>query len=172
MCDPGTLIIAATAMQVAGTAVQTIGAYQQSRYEAKVQEANQRAENNRIVDAMERGETDARDAARKHAQLAGAQRAALAANGIDVSFGSASDLMADTAMFAQEEQQNVRENTKREIMGYDINAANFGASAKAAKRAGKMALISGGLEIGATIAGGAQRYGKVQADRRAGGSGY
>lgn len=172
MCDPGTLVIAATVAQVAGTAVQTIGTYQQHKYEAKIHEANQRAENQRIVDAMERGERDARDAARQHAQLMGAQRAAMAANGIDVSFGSAADLMADSASLAQEEQTTVRENTRREIMGYDINAANFGAQAKASRRAGNFALVSGGLEMASTIAGGAQRYGKVKADRRTGGSGW
>lgn len=172
MCDPGTLAIVATATAVAGTIASTTATVQQQRYQAKVAEANQKNENARIVDAMDRGEIEARDAARRQSQLAGAQRAAMAANGIDVSFGSAADLMADTAMYGREEQGNIRENTRREITGYDINAANFGGQANAARSAATGAIISGGLQVASTIAGGAQRYGKIQADRRAGGSGW
>lgn len=172
MCDPGTLAIVATATAVAGTITSSVASYQQKRYEAKVNEANQRAENERVRDALDRGETTARDAARRQGQLAGAQRAAMAANGIDVSFGSAADLLADTAMYGREEQTTIRENTRREIMGYDINAANFGAAANASRSAATGALIAGGLQAASTIAGGAQRYGKIKADRAAGLSGF
>lgn len=172
MCDPGTLAIVATVTAVAGTVASTAAAYQQQRFQAKIATENQKTENARVLDALDRGQIEARDAARRQAQLAGAQRAAMAANGIDVSFGSAADLMADTAMFGREEQTTVRENTRREVMGYDTNAANFGAQAKAARSAATGALISGGLQVASTIAGGAQRYGKVQADRAGGGTGW
>lgn len=172
MCDPGTMVIVATVAAVAGTVAKTAAAYQQKRYEAKVAQANQKAENARILDAMNRGDIEVRDAARKQGQLLGAQRAAMAANGIDVGFGSASDILADTAMYGREDQMTIRENTRREVMGYDINAANFGAQRNAARSAATGALIAGGLELVSTVAGGAQRYGKVQADRKAGLSGW
>lgn len=172
MCDPGTLTLVATAAAVAGTVTSTVASYQQKRYEARVAEANQQRENARIVDALDRGEITARDAARRQSQLAGAQRAAMAANGIDLSFGSADDLLGDTAMYGREEQMTLRENTRREVMGYDINAANFGASANAARAAGTGILISGALQSVSTIAGGAQRYGKIQSDRSTGNSGW
>lgn len=165
MCDPGTLVIIATVASVAGTVAKTAAAYQQKRYEAKVAQANQKAENARILDAMNRGDVEVRDAARRQGQLMGAQRAAMAANGIDVSFGSPSDILADTAMYGREDQMTIRENTRREIMGYDINAANFGAQRNAAKSAATGALIAGGLEVVSTIAGGAQRYGATQTAR-------
>lgn len=172
MCDPGTLTLVATAAAVAGTVTSSVASYQQKRYEARLNEANQAAENARVADALDRGEITARDAARKQSQLAGAQRAAMAANGIDVSFGTAADLLADTSMYGREEQQTIRENTRREVMGYDINAANFGGAANAARAAGTGALIAGGLQVASTIAGGAQRYGKYKADRAAGLSGW
>lgn len=172
MCEPGTLALIATAASVAGTITSSLGAYQQKRYEAKVAEANQAQENAKVVDALNRGDITARDTARKQAQLAGAQRASMAANGIDLSFGSAADLLGDTAMFGREEQMTVRENTRREVMGYDINAANFGGQARAARAAGTGILISGALQSVATIAGGAQRMGKISADRSAGLSGW
>jgi hypothetical protein len=172
MCDPGTLAIVGTAVAVAGTVTSTVASYQQARYEANLAEANRAAENERIRDALGRGDIEARDTARRQSQLMGAQRAALAANGIDVGFGSAADLMADTAMYAREDQWTVRENTRREVMGMDINAANFGAQANAARSRATGALVSGAFEVASTVAGGAQRYGKIQTDRRAGGSGW
>lgn len=162
MCDPGTLTIVAAAAAVAGTIASTTATVQQKRYEAKVAEANQQNENNRVLDALNRGETEAQNAARKQSQLAGAQRAAMAANGVDVSFGSAADLMADTAMYGREEQSNIRNNTTREVQGYDINAANFGGQANAARSAAKGAIVSGALQSVSTIAGAAQRFGSQQ----------
>jgi hypothetical protein len=172
MCDPGTMAIVATAASVAGTITSSVASYTQHRYEAKLAEANQQQENNRARDALDRGEITARDTARRQSALAGAQRAAMAANGVDLSFGSASDLLGDTAMLGMEEQTTVRENTRREVQGFDINAANFGAQAKAAKSAATGALISGALQTVSTIAGGAQRYGKIKADQSAGLSGW
>jgi len=172
MCDPGTLAIAATVASVAGTVTSTAANYQQARYEAAVAKESQRAENERVRDAMQRGDIQARDTARRQSQLIGAQRAAMAANGIDLTFGSAADLMADTAMYAREDQWTVRENTRREVMGLDISAANFGAQAVAARGRATGALIGGGLQAASTIAGGAQRYGKIRADQRLGLSGW
>ena len=172
MCDPGTLAIVSAVAAVAGTVTSTVASVQQQRYAEKVALANQKTENARVIDALDRGQIEARDAARRQAQLAGAQRAAMAANGIDVSFGSAADLMADTAMMGREEQTTIRENTRREVMGYDVNAANFGGQANAARSAAKGAIVSGAFQVAQTIAGAAQRYGKVQADRAGGGSGW
>jgi len=172
VCDPVTLSIVATAATVAGTVTSTMASYQQKRYEAKLNQANQAQENQRVLDAMQRGDTAVRDVARRHSQLAGAQRAAMAANGIDLTFGSGEDFLGDTAMIGREEVTTVRENTRREVMGYDINAANFGAAANAARSAATGALVSGALQTVATVAGGAQRVGKIKADRAAGASGW
>lgn len=172
MCDPGTLTLLAVGTAVAGTVTSTVASYQQARYEAKVADANVAAENERVRDALNRGDIEARDTARRQSQLIGAQRAAMAANGIDLGFGSAADLLADTAMYAREDLTTVRENTRREVMGFDINAANYGAQARAARSRATGALVAGGLQAASTIAGGAQRFGKIRADRRMGLSGW
>lgn len=172
MCDPGTLAIAATVMSVAGTVTSTVAQAQQARYEAAIAEQNRKMESQKAQDAIERGNIEARDASRRQSQLMGAQRAAMAANGIDLSFGSAADTLADTAMFAEDERMNIRENTRREVMGFDVNAMNYQAQAIASRRAATGALISGAFQVGSTIAGGAQKFGKIQAARKAGGSGW
>lgn len=172
MCDPLTLTVAATALSAAGTITSTMGAVQQAKYEANLAEYNRKLESQKAADALERGNIEVRNAARQEAALMGAQRASMAANGIDVSFGSASDLIADTAMLAQEERLTIRENTRREMMGYDINAANYGAKANAARNAATGALWSGAFQLGSTIAGGAQRFGKTKFEMSQGRSGW
>lgn len=162
MCDPITI---STAVAMAGTAVSTLATYQQGRYEAKVAEMNQRNESARALDALDRGQTEAQRAARQHASLIGAQRASMAANGVDLSFGTAADFLADSATAAVDDQMTVRENARREAMGYDINSVNFGAQATAAKRTAKFALVEGGLKMAQTYAGGAQQKNALAASR-------
>jgi hypothetical protein len=171
MCDPGTLLIAGTALAVAGTVASTYATYSQARYEAKVDEANRKQASAAASDALNRGETDVLNESRKRSQLVGAQRAAMAANGIDVSFGNAADVTADTEMFASQDAQTLRENAAREAHGYDVNAANYGAAAEASRSKATAALISGALSVGSTIAGGASRYGSMQAGRSGASSG-
>jgi hypothetical protein len=57
-------------------------------------------------------------------------------------------------------------------MGMDVNAANFGAQRNAAKSKATGALVSGAFQTVSTIAGGAQRYGSIQANRAGGGTGW
>lgn len=172
MCDPGTLTIVATAAAVAGTITSTAAAVQQSRYEAKIAERNKDMENAKVADALQRGDQESLNLARKQSALAGAQRAAMAANGVDLGYGSAAHVLADTAMFNQLDQYNLRQNENREIMGYDINAANYKAQANAARAQATGQIISGALSTIGTIAGGAQKMGKIRAQQNAGGSGW
>lgn len=163
MCDPGTLAITAAVLSAAGTATSAMSQASQYRYEARIADANKRAENAKVQDAMQRGQIEERNAARRQSALIGAQRAAMAANGIDLSFGSAAETLGDTAMMAQEDRGTIRENTRREQMGYDINAANYAMKAKAARGAASGALISGLFQVGSTLAGAASRMGSIKA---------
>ncbi len=159
MCDPGTLILVAAAAQIAGTVTKTVGAVTQAKYESNLANYNRKLEGEKAADAIERGNVAARDAARRQSALVGAQRASLAANGVDLSYGTPGDLLSDSAMLGQDQQIAVRENTRREVMGYDINSANFGAQASAAKGRIAPAIIGGVFEVAGTAAGAAQRYG-------------
>jgi hypothetical protein len=165
MCDPGTLAIASAVMAVAGTAASTMSQVSQYRYEARVADFNRKAEDAKVQDAAQRGQIEERNAARRQSALMGAQRAAMAANGIDLSFGSAAETLGDSAMMAQEDRGTIRENTRREQMGYDINAANYAAKAKAARSAATGAIWSGIFQAGSTIAGAASRLGSIKAGK-------
>lgn len=55
-------------------------------------------------------------------QAIGSQRAALAANGIDVNSGSAAQLQDDTAMLGEMDALTISNNAAREAYGYRIQA--------------------------------------------------
>ncbi len=162
MCDPVSLTIAATAVATVGQGYSALVANAQGRGAAAQSRANRDEANRSAADALERGNVDQVRQGRKVSQEMGAQRAALAANGIDLSFGSAADLVGDTAMYGQEDSATLAENTSREARGFQINAANFEAEARSQKKAAGAALVKGAFDIGGTILGGAQQYTKLR----------
>src|SRR3546814_6494912 len=64
---------------------------------------NQREANASAIDALDRANQEQVRHGRKVSATIGAQRAAMAANGIDPGFGSAEDLIDDTRMIGQED---------------------------------------------------------------------
>lgn len=163
MCDPISLTIAATAVAAVGQGVGALSANSQANYEAKVAKQNARTEEASARDAIERGKTDSQRYQRQLSQQMGAQNAALAANGIDISYGSAADVRGDTAMFGREDVQTITENSFREAKGFEINATNYLAQAKSAKQRGKAALVKGVFDMGSTVLGGATQVSKMRA---------
>lgn len=140
-----------------GQGVSALQANAQSGYEAKVYKQNARMTAEQSHDAIERGRRDLQLHYRKASQLEGDQNAALAANGIDITYGSAADVRADTAMFAQEDAQAIAKGTLQEVRGFDIQGANYRSQAQAAKMRGKAAIVSGIFNMASTVLGGVQQ---------------
>lgn len=162
MCDPATIMLAATAVSAIGAGVKGISQIQQANYTAKVADANAKNQTAAAADAQQRGEITLRDQYRRASALKGEQVAAMSANGIDTGFGSALNVQQDTSMLTQDDALNTAENTNREMHGYEINAANYTAQARAAS-ASKLGIIAGtAVDFGSTIASGAQQYGKMK----------
>lgn len=152
-------------MSAVGSGVSALSANAQGQYQSKILEANAKAASAQAADANARGKLDLQSQMRKNANLAGEQRLAMAANGIETDFGSALDLQKDQAMLAAEDYSRIAENTKREMEGYDMNAVNSRAEAASARSQGKAALVKGVFDIGSTVLGGAQQYNKIKAAR-------
>ncbi|HKY80277.1 MAG TPA: hypothetical protein VJM09_02255 [Sphingobium sp.] len=165
MCaDPVTLAIIGTAVSAIGTGVTAVQAYSQQKYQQKVAEQNAKLEDAAARDALDRGKQQVQQQQRELSKEMGAQRASMAANGIDVAFGSAADFRGDTAMLGQEDAQTIRENNIREVMGFERQAGNYRAKAQAAGQAASGALVSGAFGVANTLLGGAQQYSKLKAD--------
>jgi hypothetical protein len=161
ICEPTTLAIASVASSVIGTGVAAMGAMQQGKaaqaqanYQAAVARNNKIIADRQAEDAIKRGSREEASYRRQVSQLAGRQRATLAANGVVVDQGSAGDILADTAEYGELDALTIRSNAEREAYGYRVQGQNFesdarlytatGANARSAGNFGALSnLISG-----------------------------
>lgn len=166
MCGPAALIplaIATTAITAGGQIYAGNAAKQQGKYEQQVAEVNAAKERRAATDASNRGQTAQLQRYRQLAQALGGQRAAYAANGVDTGFGSALETQLGTAQIGGEDVSTLAENTRREMMGFDISAANQVMQGRAARARGNAAKTSSLFAAGTTILSGAQQVGKLKA---------
>jgi hypothetical protein len=163
MCNPAVLIVAATAVAAAGQGVSAMSAASASRYEAKIADRNASLERESARNAADNGAIEAQRQYRKLAGLQGQQQAAMAANGVDLGFGSALQVQRDTAAMGAEDVKSIYDQTAQEVRGFDINASNYKAKAIAARQQAKGAMIKGAFDVGSTILSGATQYSKYKA---------
>jgi hypothetical protein len=164
--NPGTLAFIAQA--ISGTAG-AAGAYSQSQamagqagFEKRAAHQNAAFADERAQDALQRGGKAAADHMGQAAQLQGSQRAAAAAQGLDVSAGSAADLIQYTATLGARDADTIRKNAYREAWGHQVDAANLRTRGNLAGIAGKgqsrQTLLTGGMGAIRDIAYGAYLY--------------
>lgn len=168
MCLPA-LALASAGIAALGQGISAYSSYQQHGYEAKVANQNAKLSNAQALDAITRGQEEDRRNQQQTGRTIGSERAAMAANGVDITYGNAADVVGDTAMFGAEDSATIRANAMREAHGYEINAANFRSTALAARRAATGALISGAFGIAQTALGGASQFKSLSAS---GGGGF
>lgn len=161
MCEPTTILGAVSlATTVIGgvmsaQAQQTEAAQQasQSYYAAAVARNNQIAANYAAQDAIQRGKIDRAKAAIATRQRIGAQRAALAAAGVDVNSGSPLDLQSETARLGEHDELVALNNAQREALGFTTQANNFGGEVGLHSASASNALASGKTAATATLIG-------------------
>lgn len=166
MCDPtGGVATGVLIAATLGTALYTADV-QKKQGEANAQGLEQQAKIDAMskADALAMGDRDTERMLWRTRQALGQQRAAIAANGIDPTTGTASELLGETAMFGEIEQQDARLNAARQAWGYDVSAANnrYGAD---------MARWSGKANSNATILGGIAQSVNLGAGQWGGGTG-
>ncbi len=162
MCDPGTLILASTAVAAIGSGVTAAQSAAMSRYEGKVADRNAQLTTQQARDAQDRTRIEAARLYRKAGQTGGQQRAAMAANGLDLGFGSALQVQQDTAMITAEDAGQIYKSGAEEVRGFDINAGNYRAKAQGARQAASAAIVKGVFDVGSSVLGGATQYSKYK----------
>lgn len=160
MCDIG------TAFTVGSTLIGAYSQYQQGQYQKDMGEYNAAImRNNALIqerqasDAITRGaklEEQQRDKVR---MMIGKQRANTAAQGLLVDSGTPGVLTDETAMFGEEDAQNIRVNAMNEAWGYRVGAANSRAQAAAYKSEGQAAATSGMYGAAGSLLTGAAKIG-------------
>lgn len=137
------LVAAGTATQVygqvkAGQASRAAGekAQKASESQAQLADFNASVAELQAKDAIERGaETESRFRTTIRGTI-GQQRAGIAAGNIDVGFGSAVDVQADSAFLGELDAVKIRNNAAREAWGYNVQAKDLRKRAEIARKEG------------------------------------
>lgn len=169
MCD------LVTALMIGSTAIGGVSAIQQgnaaaasARYNAQVSEMNAKIMDQNARDALERGKLEEQQKRMEIAALTGRQRAAMAANGVDLSFGSPLDTIVDTAMLGELDALTIRSNAAREAYDYKVAGANNRADAVLSRANASSAKTGGYLSAFGTVLGGSSEIGKYRSARNRG----
>lgn len=156
MCDLITaLTIGSTALSAMGSIQQGQAAAASANYNAKVADMNAQISERRARDALERGKVEEQKKRTQAQQVLGQQRAAMAANGVDIGFGSPLDTLVDTATLGEVDALTIRSNSAREAYDYKVQAANGRADANLSRMNAKSASTGGYLNAASTILTGA-----------------
>lgn len=120
------------ALQIAGLAFQTVGAINQAQaqrqayeYQAQVARNNATLAQYQAKDAIEAGAHEEQGRRLKTAAMFSDQRASLAANGIDLGEGTATDLLATTKYIGEIDALTVRDNAAKRAWGYRVQGQDF-----------------------------------------------
>lgn len=123
---------AAPAMQLAGAVGGAAGAYSSSAGAKAAYNAQaQIADNNAVIagwqaaDAERRGALKATQSRIQTVQLEGTQRAAMAANGVDLASDTPQRIVTDTEQFGKIDANTIIDNAAREAWGYRTQVTNY-----------------------------------------------
>ena len=149
-------------MSAAGTGFAALQANAQSNYQARVADQNAKLAAEAARTQQDATRQELQSHWRRQAQLQGQQRVAMAAGGLDLGFGNAADLQADTAMLGREDAQRIIDQGGNAVRGFDIETSNFRSQAQASRQAADGALVEGIFGVATTALGGAQQYGQLK----------
>jgi hypothetical protein len=145
---------------------QASAASAQGQYAKAVDYENARLSDLEAKDATDRGQLDAQRQGLATRQAVGSSRAALAAQGVDVSSGSAADVQASESASGALDELTIRNNAAREAWGYTVQGVQQ-------RREGDVAAITGDMTASGLraqswsdlLSGAAQTYGIYQNSR-------
>lgn len=127
MCDPsgGFLTAAMIASTLVTGYVTSENQKAMGEYNAQLAENNSALARARADDANAMGAREMERAAWRARMRMGEQRAAIAANNLDPTMGTPADILGETALFGEIEQQDIRLNAARQAWGHQVDASNF-----------------------------------------------
>ena len=156
MCEPTTIAAVAT---LAVGAYQGYNQYQAGKAQAAQYQQEAKIDRAAAADAMAMGDRESERMLWRTRQALGSQQAAIAAAGIDPTFGTPAEILGETAMFGQMEVADARLNAARNAWGYDVQATNAENSADFSRWNGRT------QAIGTVLGSMGQAYGMYSAGR-------
>ena len=154
------------------TGVSVVGTLVGAKAQANAANAQaQQAENNKIIaqrnaeDSRNRGVVAQQDNQLKTRARIGMQKNALSERSIEVSSGSALEILSDTAMTGKLDELTIRSNYEKEAIGYETQAYNFSVDAAIKRSEAKNAMTAGIFGAVGTAFDGAASFGKNYGNR-------
>lgn len=156
MCEAVSAFMAAYGSQIAAGAAVASAAYtgyasqQQGKYQEKVAENNAKSAEYAAEDARARGAVAEQQQRNRTRAFLGQQKAAMAANGIDISTGTGNLLLADSAGLGEFDALTVRNNALKQAYGMNVQSENLLSEGRAARIGGRNqaygSLLTGGSQ--------------------------
>lgn len=163
MCNPAVIpYVIQIGAAVVGTAVAVKSSNDAQDYQNKVDANNAQLARNQAADAAAQGDLESERSAWRTRAIEGQQRAAIAAQGIDSEFGTPAELLGETALFGEMEQQQIRLDAARRAWGFNADARNTENQNRADRFSTKsrnQATIIGGLMDATKAYGNARGFG-------------
>ena len=128
-------------LSLVGTGIGAYGQYAAGKANEAIGEWNAQVGEMQARDVITQGENAAADAREQGRGLVGAQRTALAGQGVQLDVGIAADLTADTDRQVQRQVDRIRADAAREAWGLRVGAASDRMAAKFARKAGTTGAI-------------------------------
>ena len=146
--------LASTAIGVTSAIQQSKSAQAQYNYQAQVDRRNAIIAQQNADQKRQEGIEEARLQRIKTLQAVGSQQAAMAANGIDISSGTALDVIGDTAAQGELDALTTMYNSETEARAYENQSNNFNNQANLDILSGQNAYKAGRLNAAAAGFGG------------------
>lgn len=124
MCGPAAPYVIQGIIALGGAALAVDSQNKAQDYQNKVDANNAQLARNQAADAAAQGDLESERSAWRTRAIEGQQRAAIAAQGIDSEFGTPQELLGETAMFGEMEQQQIRLDAARRAWGFNADARN------------------------------------------------
>lgn len=156
-------------IMAAAQGFQALGNYRAAKQQARDMQRNAQARRADAKNVRYLGGLNSDVARRQGKALAGSQRVALAANGVDLSSGTPSDILTQTAGLSELDARTIENNAMRQAWGMDVEADQMDYQAKLAKKNAKIGLF--GSILGAATSAG-QGYMDWQKGKMPGGASF
>lgn len=159
LTSPGGAYLGMSAIGAVGSAV---GAYQQAksarsqlRYQAAMAEINARLSESSAQQALQQGQQQVAANTMKYGSVKSSQRAAMAANGVDLGVGSAAEVQASTDILKEIDKNSIEQAAIRTAFGYRTQGTNYQNQALMDRTSASSISASGAF--GSTLLGGATK---------------
>lgn len=127
----------------------------QANYNAEIAANNQKTADQEAQATLQQATVQQQQKANQEEQQIGSQKAAFAANGVDVNSGSATSVLSDTAAAGTLDQLTIQNNAAQTAVGYKNQGINFGNQATLDNQASEQDLAAGNLAADRSVITGA-----------------